>query len=254
MKEPLQVLHGYPPHDRSLHALLRSRADTLADAPFLHMEQGDWSWRQLERAVDGAAAWLHGRGVAHGERVVVVARNHPGHVILLLALARLGAIMVPVNPDFKRDELAYILGHCQPVGIFCGSEQRELAAAARGPAGPWVVELDGARGEFDDIVRTAPSAGIDGGGADDTCILIYTSGTTGFPKGVMHSQRTLALVGEMSVARVHLQPWDVMYVVLPLFHINALFYSLLGAMTAGARVLIRSRFSASEERIASRFV
>jgi crotonobetaine/carnitine-CoA ligase len=76
-------------------------------------------------------------------------------------------------------------------------------------------------------------------------VFIYTSGTTGFPKGVMHGQRTLLLAGEGFVQRMHLQPDDRLLCILPMFHINALFYSLAGALAAGATLTLLPRFSAS---------
>jgi crotonobetaine/carnitine-CoA ligase len=88
-----------------------------------------------------------------------------------------------------------------------------------------------------------PAAGPD---ADATCVFIYTSGTTGFPKGVMHSQRSLLTAGEGFVARMHLQPDDRLLCVLPLFHINAIFYSLAGSLAAGATLILEPKFSASK--------
>src|SRR5690606_26243402 len=77
--------------------------------------------------------------------------------------------------------------------------------------------------------------------ADDTCVIIYTSGTTGFPKGVMHSQRNLVTAGEANVARLHLQPDDRIMIVLPFFHMNALFYSVGGVLASGAGMIIVPR-------------
>jgi crotonobetaine/carnitine-CoA ligase len=74
---------------------------------------------------------------------------------------------------------------------------------------------------------------------------MFTSGTTGRPKGVMHAQRTFALAGECFVERMRIQPDDRLLAVLPLFHINAMFYSVGGACAAGATVVIAPRFSAS---------
>ena len=81
--------------------------------------------------------------------------------------------------------------------------------------------------------------------ADAVCVFIYTSGTTGFPKGVMHSQRNLVLAGEGFVERMYLQPDDRLLCVLPMFHVNAICYSLGGALAAGATLILEPRFSAS---------
>jgi crotonobetaine/carnitine-CoA ligase len=81
--------------------------------------------------------------------------------------------------------------------------------------------------------------------ADDTVLIVYTSGTTGFPKGAMHSQRSFVTGGEAFVQRVHLQEHDRVMIVLPLFHINALFYSVAGTLAAGCSMIVVPRFSAS---------
>src|SRR5690606_6700774 len=81
--------------------------------------------------------------------------------------------------------------------------------------------------------------------ADAPCVMIFTSGTTGFPKGVMHSQRNLLLVGEANMARMRLQPEDRLLIVLPFSHLNALFYSLGGMLASGCTLVVVERFSAS---------
>ena len=76
--------------------------------------------------------------------------------------------------------------------------------------------------------------------ADDTVLIVYTSGTTGFPKGAMHSQRSFVTGGEAFVQRVYLQDDDRVMIVLPLFHINALFYSVAGTLAAGCSMVDRA--------------
>ena len=112
------------------------------------------------------------------------------------------------------------------------------ASAVVDPA-PWLFPLEG----LVDLPPGAPAPVALSG--DDICIILYTSGTTGRPKGVLHSQASFVMAGEGFVARMHLQPEDRLLCVLPLFHINALFYSLGGTVAAGASLVLAPRFSAS---------
>jgi len=98
-----------------------------------------------------------------------------------------------------------------------------------------------------DLIERAPDAASpERGAADDAVLIIYTSGTTGFPKGAMHSQRNLVIGGEANVSRMWLQPDERLMVVLPMFHVNALFYSTAGTLAAGCSMVLVARFSASD--------
>jgi len=114
---------------------------------------------------------------------------------------------------------------------------------------PWFMALDGARDgvpALHDLMQAAPDVALpEDVSPDATCLIVYTSGTTGFPKGAMHSQRSFVTGGEAFVQRVWLQDDDRLMIVLPLFHINALFYSVAGTLAAGASMVIVPRFSAS---------
>ena len=88
----------------------------------------------LLEAVESAAVTLHQKGVGKRDRVAIVAANSDVHVILLFALARLGAAMVPLNPHFGVAELAYILNHAAVSGVICNgsnSGDRDECFAAR---------------------------------------------------------------------------------------------------------------------------
>ncbi len=168
-------------------------------------------------------------------------RNSVWHVLALLATARLGATFVPVNPQFKVEEAEYVFGHCQPGVVLCDGEAQDVArqAIARAGIGAAVLALDEGLLEADAAMLQSRKD------PDATCIIIYTSGTTGFPKGVMHSQRNFIAAGEAFVERLHLQRHDRLLLILPMFHINAMFYSVAGTLAAGATLLVENRFSAS---------
>jgi len=251
MQSPLEVIRSYPPHDYSLNGVFMSRLERDPRRPFIVFEGRTWNWQEFNELILAAARLLATRGIARGDRVAVMARNHPGHVLMLLALARLGAIMVPVNPEFGVTETRYVLEHAQVAAIVCSTETLTVvreAASGMAPA-PWLALLDGAADgvpAFADLVAAAPAEKKPAtGGADDTCLIVYTSGTTGFPKGAMHSQRSFVTGGEAFVQRVYLQDDDRVMIVLPLFHINAMFYSVAGTLAGGACMIIVPKFSAS---------
>ncbi len=251
MKSPLDVIRLYPPHDYSLPGVFASRLQHDPSRPFIVFEGHTRNWQEFHKLALGAARVLAARGIKHGDRVAVMARNHPGHVLMLLSLARLGAIMVPVNPEFGVTEARYVMGHAQVGAVICSAEALAIAreAASDIAPAPWFALLDSATNgvpALAELIAAEADTDVPGaGGADDTCLIVYTSGTTGFPKGAMHSQRSFVTGGEAFVQRLYVQPDDRLLIVLPLFHINALFYSVAGTLAAGACMVIVPRFSAS---------
>jgi len=251
MLKPLEVIRRYPAHDYTVWSLFTSRAGADPDRAFIACEGRSHTRSQFAAAVDRMAWLLCARGVSRGDRVAIMARNSEAHVLLLLALSRLGAIMVPVNPEFGVAEARYVLEHAAVSAVVASHATLATAQdAAAGMAGvPWFAVIGEAAGDVPGLnalaAAAAPCMLPADVSAEDTCLIVYTSGTTGFPKGVMHSQRSFVLCGEASVQRVHLQPNDKVMVLLPLFHINALFYSLAGALAAGAAMEIVPRFSAT---------
>jgi len=246
MLTPWQTLCRYRAHDGTLADFLASRAEPGPDRTFLVFlgERGErsWTYRELAAASSRLARGLGARGIGKGDRIAVMAPNSDATVVLLFAAARLGAILVPVNPELGPSEAGYILDHAAPSAIVVTPETAPVVRAAG------ATELLGLEGP----VEGAPALLSLEGQADlptvsggEVGLILYTSGTTGFPKGVMHAQRSFTLAGEGFVERMELQPDDRLLCVLPLFHVNALFYSLGGALAAGASLVLARRFSAS---------
>lgn len=243
MRAPLDVLRLYRPHDYTLADALESRRAARGAAPILLYGGAATSWDEFASHCLNAARYFHGLGVVPGDRVAIMARNHPAHPVALFALARLGAIMVPINPDFGVEETRYVVEHADIRGILVSEETSERAREALGARAAQAFTLSVEDIVADPPVRTTlPPTGRD---PEATCVIIYTSGTTGRPKGVMHSQRSFLLAGEAFVERMRLQPDDRAMVLLPMFHMNALFYSIGGVIAAGACAVIVPKFSAS---------
>ena len=248
---PLEVISRFPPHAETLTSMLASRVALVGNHPFIEFAGSTLSYQQFDRKVMQVAAMLADRGVRAGDRVGLMSHNHPSIPLAIFAAARLGAIAVPVNPEFLQDEASYVLRHAGVRGLICSPECLGVAAAVckEFETPPWLMLNRPAAGGVPDLeselacTQERPIA--DAGRPDSTFILVYTSGTTGFPKGVMHAQRTFTLSGEVFVSRVDIQPQERLMVMMPMFHMNAVFYSLAGTLAAGATLVILPRFSAS---------
>jgi carnitine-CoA ligase len=251
MQKPLAVLRYYAAHNYTLAGAFASRAARDPQREFIFFDGRSQSWQDFGAAAERTARLFVARGIKKGDRIAVMARNCDGHVLALLALARIGAIMVPVNPEFGVAEAAYVFHHAEVSAVLAASDTLVVARqAAEGLATPpWFALLDNAADEvpmLSDLAAHAPPAVLPNDiTADDTVLIVYTSGTTGFPKGAMHSQRSFLTGGEAFVQRVYLQNDDRVMVVLPMFHINANFYSVAGALAAGASLIVVPKFSAS---------
>ncbi|MEQ1805964.1 MAG: AMP-binding protein, partial [Burkholderiaceae bacterium] len=257
MIEPSRVIAAYPPHRYTLNSLLATRAALAGGREFLVFGESSWSYAQTLESVARVASVLHERGVDAGQRIAVMSLNHPSTVFVFMALARLGAVMVPINPEFRAEEARYVLTHADVSGVVCSPATLPTVreALASTPLRPWLMLNEPAPAQtptdcdpfiLDQEIRdSSAEVPAHAEAPDEPCVFIYTSGTTGFPKGVMHSQRNVVLAGEGFVQRMYLQPDDRLMCILPMFHINALFYSLAGALAAGAALILIARFSAS---------
>ena len=147
MKKPLEVLQLYPEHDYTLSGAFASRAARDPAREFILYNGRSWSWQAFGETVKSVARLLVSRGVKKGDRVAVMARNCDGHVLMLLSLARIGAIMVPVNPEFGVEEAKYVLHHAEVCAVAASADTLAVARpAAQGlKTAPWFVSLDQAQ-------------------------------------------------------------------------------------------------------------
>jgi crotonobetaine/carnitine-CoA ligase len=226
---------------RTIPELLADAAVAGPDRPWLISGDKAFSFAETEQLANAAAAGLAERGVTRGDIVLVVGRNFPAQVFTWLGLARLGAVMLPVNPNSTVDELTGFLDQVHPVLVAC---DRSLdpgidEAVARLPEPITVIDVhDPLAASPDD----APQPAID---PRDPVVLIPTSGTTGRSKLVTQTHQGYTLAAEGFPWWMGLTPEDRLITALPIFHINAPAYSLLGSMAIGASVVLLERFSPS---------
>jgi fatty-acyl-CoA synthase len=239
-----------------------------------------FTWREIAADVEALAGWLQAQGVAKGDRVLIYLQNCPQWVVAFHALQRIDAVVVPVNPMNRADELGHYI---TDPGARLAITSTDLAAQLheadqRLPAADrlrtmLVTRFTDAMPEpaaVPDEERPSPaifdwlcgdaalppgavrwpealSAGLKPAGPssatpDDLCVLPYTSGTTGLPKGCMHTHRTL--MANIAGAGIWGQSGaeSVALGVVPMFHITGLMYNVLAPAYGGSTTVVMPRW------------
>jgi crotonobetaine/carnitine-CoA ligase len=237
----------------NIRELLEDRAAKYRDKDFLIFEEQRDTYEEFNRKVNRVGNLLLNLGIKKGEPVCLMISNRPEFLYIWFGLNKIGAVMVPINTAFKTSECRYLLAHSEAAAIFVEPEFVEIIQAVRGdcPNLKNIIVLSSEKSagvlSFPELFEVAaddlaPVAISD----NDLASIVYTSGTTGLPKGVMHTHGNYALCGEAMLLRSGVGENDRMMIIMPLFHINAQFYSTMGCLTAGATLILQRRFSASQ--------
>jgi long-chain acyl-CoA synthetase len=214
-----------------------------------------WTYGELDRWVNRTAHALAARGVGPGGRVAILLPNCPEFFAVTHATAQLGALAVPINARWRRDEIAHILGDAKPAVLVFGAEHADEALAARAQADHpptssclAVGQVDGIT-SFADAVAASPDSPPPASTAETGFnVLVYTSGTTGRPKGVMHPTFDPKIGFEAQKALCAMWgfgPDDVHLVVGPIYHTMPNAYAAQH-LFVGATVVLMPKFDARE--------
>ena len=235
---------------RTIPELLARAASRDPDAVWLRADDpgpafaggGGLTFAAAVGRTGAVAAALREAGVRRGDLVVVTARTTPPYLLCWLALTSLGAVSVATNPRSAPAELAGLVRQVSPRALITDAGLADLVEAAGIGDLPelGVLDVDALGAGLDPV--PLPDAGV---GPDDLAVLIPTSGTTGKSKLVMQTHRTYAMAGEGFPFWMELTAADRMMTSLPLFHINAPAYSVMGSLACGAGLVLLPRFSAS---------
>ncbi|MFE9390768.1 AMP-binding protein [Streptomyces sp. NPDC006784] len=215
-----------------------------------------WSYREFGAEVEALALGLHELGVRKGDRVGIWAPNCPEWTLTQYATAKLGAVLVNINPAYRAHELAYVLARAGIRTLLAARSHKDsdyaaMIAQVRGecPALEDVVLLgeDGWAGLLDDGRARRPEQArnvLDGIAAtlsaDDPINIQYTSGTTGFPKGATLSHHNILNNGYFVGELCRYTEADRICLPVPFYHCFGMVMGNLAATSHGACMVIPS--------------
>ncbi len=199
-----------------------------------------WDHEDLVGASLEVADRLRAEGIGPGDRAGWIGHNDPWMLATLLACARHGVILAPLNWRLAPEELRWIAADAGLRLVFRGPG----VASPRAWLPPGAVSVPS---DLSDVALDAlggPQIGAGAEAADAPLLLVYTSGTSGRPKGAVLTQAAVEANARHGVALFGITPADHVLTVLPMFHVGGLCIQTLPALRAGARITLHPRFDA----------
>ena len=269
-------------HDNTIPGLLRRNAKRLPDndcvvAPEFGVR---WSWKEFDRRTSMIARGLYAMGIRKGDHVAIWATNVPEWMLIMFASAKLGAILVTVNTNYKQFELNYLLTQSDAkmlvmipevkgndyidhiTGLMPGLlteepdsiEERKLPFLKRVVLiGDSPKKPKGMYG-FDELytlAETVPDSQIEeimaGLTTHEVINMQYTSGTTGFPKGVMLTHFNITNNGQFMGDCMKFTGDDRLLIVVPLFHCFGCVLGVMSCLTHCSTMVLMTRYSPRQE-------
>ena len=245
------------PWESSLGDFFELAAQKSPDKVFVEISGQEFTYRQAQKKVLQTAAMFQAIGVNQGDRVCLFMPNCPEYLFCWFGLSVLGAIGVPINTAYKRDEMAFILNDAEAKALVAhqtlAAVAEEAAALAPSIEHKLLVEPGNPREDnlsgwtvftqaLDQAAELTSRPKVD---PDSVCMLVYTSGTTGNPKGVMVTHKMYVAAGQGFSQWTMATSEDRFFTCLPFYHANIQYYSTMGALASGATLVIADRFSAS---------
>jgi acyl-CoA synthetase (AMP-forming)/AMP-acid ligase II len=208
---------------------LRSAARRYRDKTALVFGAETMTFAEVDRRADQFAQALLDAGLRPGDRVALLLPNGLQMAEAYFGTARAGVVAVPLNTRWAPAELAFALKDAEPRLVIADAEwARELPETVPTvTAAEWARRVDAASAHDPGIVVAEA----------DPCVIMYTSGTTGKPKGAVRSHRSNVMVALILVSELGLSADDVGMALLPMFHVNSMWFVTL-SLAIGATCVI----------------
>jgi fatty-acyl-CoA synthase len=274
---PKRLPHSLRVPQTSLWFNLAVNAQRYPDKPALVFFDRTLSYRDLHAQAERVAAHLQAHGVQAGDRVLLLMQNSPQWVVACYAIARANAVLVPVNPMNRAEELKHTITDPDVKVAICAADLAgELLKAsselppeqclthllvshyrdAIGPDAdlpeawkPWFDTLhplptlpDGSVSNWSEALACTGTLSPHDRGPDDLSVLPYTSGTTGMPKGCTHTHASILHNAVASSVWGNVTVEAVTLLVVPMFHITGMVSGLHAALYTGATIVLMPRW------------
>ena len=248
---------------KTVSQVLEDRVKEHPDRVFLIYGDRRLTFAQINDRANALAAALHELGIGAGDRIALSLPNWPEFVVSMFAAAKLGAVVVPLNPNYTVPELQYMIRHSEAavvvtVETFNDVDYLELYEGIL-PSLPELQYLvtvgeedlwyDDRIYQYEDLLssgegREVPAVEVDP--AEDVFAILYTSGTMGKPKGVALTHENLLVTAARTADAVSLTEDDIVFGVTTVFHVFGLGPGILGTLMAGASLVLQEQFDPAE--------
>ena len=244
---------------RSVAEVLQIQAAESPDATFLIYQDRRLTFSQVDARATALAAALAELGVEKGDRIAIDLPNWPEFVISMFAAAKVGGVIVPLNPRYTVPELQYMLRHSEATVVisaenFNGIDYLQLFEGflTSLPDLQYLVTVgeedlwyDDRIYQFEDLIssgegRVLPAVTITPN--EDVFAILYTSGTMGKPKGVALTHTNLLSAAARTADAIQLTPKDIVFGVTTVFHVFGLGPGIIGTAAAGASLVLQEQF------------
>ncbi|MEU9886206.1 AMP-binding protein [Sphaerisporangium sp. NPDC051011] len=254
----MDLLTDVPTQGLTLPAILAHQARVRSGHAFLRTPESAIGYASAHQRVEAYAAGLQAIGIGPRDRVVLFMANSVEHVLIWLAVNRIGAVNVPLNTALSGELLARSVRMVRPQALIVDADLAPVLAQVLKLAGcadrPVFVHtpddphsrgraLSGA-GSLAELAMSSPVTPVE---VDEPApaTMLFTSGSTGVPKACVLSHRYLVRQSQIHGKYLEFRPDDVLYTPFPLFHIDAATLTVGAALVTGATAALGKTFSAS---------
>ena len=236
--------------------LLDEAAERNGNKPFLYFEDQKITYREIGERVNKVANGFIRMGLRKGGKVAILMENCPEFIYTWFALAKLGAIEVPINTAHKGNILEYLINYSDAEMLVISADlipqvkaiennlQNLKKVIVHGPAQEQAFERFSTE-SYQNLLNNPSASPQTDVRYDDLMAIMFTSGTTGPSKGVMITHNQAIFVASQYVDCLKVRDGDLSYLYIPLFHMASQFGFVIAALLSDGTCVLKKGFSAT---------